>query len=122
MNPAGPRITGRYGHAMPKVTVAPLVLRTTSDPGGVGAHGVVVGTGPIPETALENLATEAERQAEQLATEVAAAETGLGDVTWSFHVIGVRLTAGPGPEPWAAIGTRWVAPLLAPLRSKRSPG
>ena len=90
---------------MPKVTVAPLVLRTTSDPEGVCAHGVVVGTGPIPETALENLATEAERQAGQLAAEVAAAETGLGDVTWSFHVIGVRLTAGPGPEPWAAIGT-----------------
>jgi hypothetical protein len=90
---------------MPKVTVAPLVLRTTSDPEGVCAHGVMVGTGPIPETALENLATEAERQAEQLAAEVAAAETCLGDVTWSFHVIGVRLTAGPGPEPWAALGT-----------------
>src|SRR4051794_35916 len=92
---------GRYGHAMPKVTVAPLVLRTTSDPEGVCEHGVVVGTGPIPETALENLSTEAERQAEQLAAEAAAAGTGLGDVTWSFHVIGVRLTAGPGPEPWA---------------------
>jgi hypothetical protein len=90
---------------MPKVTVAPLALRTTSDPEGACAHGVVVGTGPIPETALENLAAEAERQAEQFAVEVAAAESGLGDVTWSFHVIGVRLTAGPGPEPWAAIGT-----------------
>jgi len=98
-------LTRRYGHAMRKVTVAPLVLRTTSDPEGVCAHGVMVGTGPKPETALENLATEAGRQAEQLAAEVAAAETGLGDGTWSFHVIGVRLTAGPGPEPWAATGT-----------------
>lgn len=90
---------------MPKVTVAPLVVRTTRDPEGVWAHGVVVGAGPIPETALENLAIEAERQAEQLAAEAAATESGLGDVTWAFHVIDVRLTAGPGPEPWAAIGT-----------------
>jgi hypothetical protein len=90
---------------MPKVTVAPLILRTTIDPEGVCAHGLVAGIGPIPETALENLAAEAERQAGQLAAEIAAAEPGLGDVTWSFHVIGVRLTAGPGHEPWAAIGT-----------------
>ena len=39
-------------------------------------------TGPLAGTALENLATEAESQAEQLATEVAAAETRLGDGTW----------------------------------------
>ena len=62
-------------------------------------------TGAAPEAALEELVTEAERRAAQLAQEAAAAETGLGDATWSFHVAGVRLTAGPGPEPWAAIGT-----------------
>jgi hypothetical protein len=65
----------------------------------------VVGAGPNPETALENLTVEAERQAGQLAAETAAAESGLGDVTWTFHVIDVRLTAGPGPEGWGAIGT-----------------
>ena len=62
-------------------------------------------TGAAPEAALEELVTEAERRAAQLAQEAAAAVTGLGDATWSFHVAGVRLTAGPGPEPWAATGT-----------------
>jgi len=90
---------------MLKITVARIVVRTTSEPAGVYPHGIVLGTGAAPESALEDLATEAERRAGQLAEEAAAAETALGDRVWQFHVTGVRLTAGPGPEPWAAVGT-----------------
>jgi hypothetical protein len=90
---------------MTTVSIAPIVVRTTNEPAGAHPHGIVLGTGAAPQAVLEDLLTEAERRAAQLAQQAAAAETGLGDATWSFHVAGVRLTAGPGPQPWAAIGT-----------------
>ena len=105
MNPDARGYPGRYRPPMPTVSVAPIVVRTTNEPAGAHPHGIGLGTGAAPEAALEDLVTEAGRRASLLAQEAAEAETGLGDATWSFHVAGVRLTAGPGPEPWAAIGT-----------------
>src|SRR5690349_21101320 len=90
---------------MPTVTVAPIVLRTTTEPSTAYPHGIVLGTGATPDAALEDLATEAERHAVRIADAVAAAENRLPDASWGFHVADVRLTAGPGPQPWVASGT-----------------
>jgi hypothetical protein len=65
-----------------------------NEPAGAHPHGSVLGAGAAPESALEDLVTEAERRAAQLAQEAAAALTGLGDAAGSFHVGGVRLYRG----------------------------
>jgi hypothetical protein len=94
---------------MPTVSVAPIVVRTTNEPAGAHPHGIVLVTGPAPQAALEDLLTEAGLRAALLDQEAAAAETGLEDAAWSFHVAGVRLTApvppGGAARPEPAIAT-----------------
>jgi hypothetical protein len=91
---------------MAKVTIPELVIRTTADnPGYV--HGLAVGAGSSLDSAVEELMTEAQRQAGELAREYQ--DGGQDDTEWAFQVVDVRLTTGPigGPaaEAWVAYGT-----------------
>jgi hypothetical protein len=92
---------------MPKVTIAPLVLRTTSDQAG-HVHGLAIGAGATLDSALEELETEAQRQAGELARELQP-DDAQPDAEWRFEVLDVRITTGPPgcapDEAWVAYGT-----------------
>lgn len=73
---------------MAKITVPPLVLRTTSDSPG-HAHGLALGTGSSIDTALENLENEGMRQAQELAGEFR--DDQRDNAEWPFAIIDVKL-------------------------------
>lgn len=86
---------------MTDVTIPDIVLRTTSD-GEAFAHGLAIGTGGDVDQAVNALADEARRQAEEITRERG------DDPARYFEVADVRLAADAGGESgerWAAYGT-----------------
>jgi hypothetical protein len=68
--------------------MAPLVLRMTSDQAG-HVHGLSIGAGATLDSALEELDSEAQRQAGELARELQPDDTQ-PDAEWRFEVADVR--------------------------------
>ena len=93
---------------MPKIDIPAVTARTTSDGAG-RVHGVVTGSGPGPQQALDELRGRAQGEAARMAAELQAAASGPGaDLQWQFAVVDVRLAAGPlesGQAGWTAYGT-----------------
>jgi hypothetical protein len=94
---------------MPKIDIPAVTARTTSDGAG-RVHGVVTGSGPGPQQALDELRGRAQGEAARMAAELQdAAGSGPGaDVQWQFDVVDVRLAAGSlesGQAGWTAYGT-----------------
>lgn len=91
---------------MPKVTIPDLVIRTTADHAGY-VHGLAIEAGPSLDSAVEKLATEGRRQAQDLTCEHQDGERD--DVEWRFELVDVRMVTGPcgspADEAWCAYGT-----------------
>jgi hypothetical protein len=89
--------------APPAITVPPVIARTTA--GGGHPHGIITGTGPIADNALDEMTRRAERRTRELA-DAQAANPGNRHQhrgQWVFEMIGVTLA--PGPDGWVAYGT-----------------
>ena len=59
-------LTARYIPGMPNITIPDIPVRTTSDGGG-HAHGLALGASVSLDDALQALAAEVRRQAEEIA-------------------------------------------------------
>jgi hypothetical protein len=94
---------------MPKIDIPAITARTTSDGAG-RVHGVVAGSAPGPEQALDELRARAQAQAARMAAELQATRGMVpgADLQWQFDIVDVRLASGPmesGQAGWTAYGT-----------------
>ena len=106
MNQAMARPPGAY--LRPMTMHVDLVLTLlTSQAEGWCAHGVAIGAGSNPASALEQLETEGLRQARDLALKLKDGPPG--EHRWAFVIEDIRITGGPAgcgeDERWLAYGT-----------------
>lgn len=88
------------GHA--RITVPPVMIRTTSD-------GIATGAGPTPDDALSELTDLARPSLERMTAQAVGDDADTAaTATWGIEVVDVRLAAGLNgmQEPgWIAYGT-----------------
>jgi hypothetical protein len=106
MNRIAAQAPGAYRRRMTMHVALALTLQTGPAEGWC-THGVAIGTGASPASALEELETEGLRRARDLALEL---EDGPpGEHRWAFVIEDVRIAAGPAgsseDERWLAYGT-----------------
>ena len=89
------------------MSVDPTLILQTGRAEGWCAHGVAIGTGASPASALEQLETDGLRQARDLALNLEAGPPG--EHRWAFVIEDIRITGGPAgcteDERWLAYGS-----------------
>jgi hypothetical protein len=91
---------------MTRITVPPVVVRTTSDGGG-DPQSVVAGMGRTPWEAIADLRSHAQAMVEEIAAE-AAEDDGLTPQDFAYEVVGMLMGSGfleSGLPGWCAYGT-----------------